>query len=171
MSSVSISFEPFQGNAYTLTQRQQQARPAAKKGPKTPVDPNAPGPMLRYQANLPRLPVPKLEETLPKYLMTVKPLLNEQEYKRTEAAVKEFVSSGVAEKLQQRLLAKANDPKVLNWLDDWWLDAAYLGYRDPVVVYVSYFYVYKDDKLRRLPAKRAAAVTTAALQFKKQIVE
>ncbi|KAI9495160.1 acyltransferase ChoActase/COT/CPT [Zychaea mexicana] len=127
--------------------------------------------MLRYQSNLPRLPVPKFEETLAKYLNTVKPLLSEAEYQKTEASVKEFVSSGMAEKLQQRLVAKANDPNVLNWLDDWWLDAAYLGYRDPVVIYVSYFYLYKDDKLRRLPAQRAAAVTTAALEFKKQVVE
>ncbi|KAI9248557.1 acyltransferase ChoActase/COT/CPT [Phascolomyces articulosus] len=142
---------------------------AAAKGPKTPVDPNAAGPMLRYQSNLPRLPVPKLEETLPKYLSTVKPLLSEAEYKKTENAVKEFVNSGMAEKLQQRLIAKANDPSVLNWIDDWWLDAAYLGFRDPIVINVSYFYLYKDDKVRKLPAKRAAAVTTAALEFKNQV--
>ncbi|KAI8142895.1 acyltransferase ChoActase/COT/CPT [Fennellomyces sp. T-0311] len=127
--------------------------------------------MLRFQSNLPRLPVPTLEETLPKYLSTVKPLLSDAEYKQTENAVKEFVSSGDAQKLQQRLVAKANDPSVLNWMDDWWLDAAYLGYRDPVVVYVSYFYLYKDDKLRRQQAQRAAAMTTAALEFRKQVVE
>ncbi|CAO3699752.1 unnamed protein product [Rhizopus microsporus] len=45
-----------------------------------------------------------------------------------------------------------------------------MGYRDPVVVYVSYFFAYKDDKLRRVPAQRAAAITTAALEFKKLII-
>ncbi|KAI9320025.1 acyltransferase ChoActase/COT/CPT [Dichotomocladium elegans] len=144
---------------------------ASKSGPKTPVDPDAPGPMLRYQRNLPRLPVPSLQETLPKYLMTVKPLLSEAEYKRTEAAVKEFVSSGVGAELQRRLENKAADPSVLNWMDDWWLNDAYLAYRDPVVVYVSYFYLYKNDIQRKLPAKRAAAITTAALEFKKQVIE
>lgn len=127
--------------------------------------------MVRYQANLPRLPVPPLQETLAKYLKTVKPLVSEQEYQRTETAVRQFVSSGEGAKLQKRLEAKAADPAVLNWLDDWWLDAAYMGYRDPVVVYVSYFYLYKDDRLRKDQAKRAAAMTTAALEFKKQIVE
>lgn len=33
-----------------------------------------------------------------------------------------------------------------NWLADWWDDVAYMAYRDPVVVYVSYFYVHKDGK-------------------------
>lgn len=141
------------------------------KGPKTPVDPSAPGPMLRYQKNLPRLPVPPLQDTLAKYLTTCKPLLSDAEFKKTEAAVKDFISSGVGAELQRRLEAKAADPSCLNWLDDWWLDAAYLGYRDPVVVYVSYFYLFKDDRLRKLPAKRAAAITTAALDFKKQVVE
>ncbi|KAI9320614.1 acyltransferase ChoActase/COT/CPT [Dichotomocladium elegans] len=144
---------------------------SAKAVPKTPVDPKAPGPMLRYQANLPKLPVPPLAATLQKYLKTVRPIVGEEEYKRTEAAVKEFETSGIGAKLQDRLVAHAQNPNVVNWLEDWWLEAAYMGYRDPVVVYVSYFFYYKDDKLRKAPAKRAAAITTAALEFKKQIVE
>jgi carnitine O-acetyltransferase len=31
--------------------------------------------------------------------------------------------------------------------------------------------LYKDDKLRKLPAQRAAALTTAALEFKQQIAQ
>jgi carnitine O-acetyltransferase len=46
---------------------------------------------------------------------------------------------------------------------------AYLSYRDPVVPYVSYFYSHRDDRQRRDPSKRAAAITTAALEFKKQV--
>ncbi|KAI9474881.1 acyltransferase ChoActase/COT/CPT [Zychaea mexicana] len=126
--------------------------------PKTPLDTSAP-PMLRYQNNLPKLPVPALGATMQKYLKSVKPLVSEEEYKRTEAA------------LQERLVKHASNPAVVNWLEDWWLEAAYMGYRDPVVIYVSYFFYYKDDKLRKLPAQRAAAITTAALEFKKQVVE
>ncbi|KAG1456601.1 hypothetical protein G6F56_006791 [Rhizopus delemar] len=140
--------------------------------PKTPVDPKAAGPMLRYQTNLPKLPVPDLNETLPKYLKTVRPLLTDEEFKRTEQAVKQFIAPGsLGLELQKRLVARASDPNVANWMDDWWLDQAYMGYRDPVVVYVSYFFAYKDDKLRKLPAQRAAAITTAALEFKKLVVE
>ncbi|KAI5305706.1 Carnitine O-acetyltransferase mitochondrial [Ascosphaera pollenicola] len=128
------------------------------------------GAMLRFEDSLPTLPVPSLEETGQRYLKSVHPLLSEQEFKKTTAAVQAFVKpGGEGEKLQKRLLAKAADPKVENWLYDWWNESAYLAYRDPVVPYVSYFYSYKDDKLRRNPAKRAAAVTTAALEFKKEV--
>ncbi|KAI7892820.1 acyltransferase ChoActase/COT/CPT [Mucor mucedo] len=145
---------------------------SAKPGPKTPVDPNAPGPMLKYQANLPKLPVPALSATLQKYLQSVRPLLDDAEFKKTEQAAKDFEApGGLGVQLQERLQARANDPKIVNWMEDWWLDQAYMGYRDPVVIYVSYFFLFKDDKLRKSPAQRAAAIATAALEFKKQVVD
>ncbi|CAO3608677.1 unnamed protein product [Cunninghamella blakesleeana] len=143
----------------------------AQAQPKTPVDANASGPMLRYQNNLPKLPVPALSGTLQKYLQSVRPLLSDEDYKKTQELVKEFEApGGLGSKLQERLVARANNPNVVNWLEDWWLDQAYMAYRDPVVIYVSYFFYYKDDKLRKLPAQRAAAITTAALEFKQQVV-
>ncbi|GBC01211.1 hypothetical protein RclHR1_00410038 [Rhizophagus clarus] len=132
---------------------------------------NSVGPLFRYQKSLPKLPVPALKDTLEKYLKSVRPLVNSEEYAKTEAAVAEFQKpGGIGEELQRRLLAKANNPNVLNWLEDWWNEIAYFGYRDPVVVYVSYFYSYKDDKIRKNPATRAAAITTAALEFRRQVV-
>lgn len=160
---------------FTMAARSTVARRAmatAKPEPKTPVDPQAAGPMLRYQKNLPKLPVPALGATLQKYLQSVRPLLDDAEFKKTEQAVKDFEApGGLGLKLQERLMARFNDPSVVNWMEDWWLDQAYMGYRDPVVIYVSYFFLYKDDKLRKSPAQRAAAITTAALEFKKEIVD
>ena len=46
-----------------------------------------------------------------------------------------------------------------------------LGDTGPVVPYVSYFYSHRDDRRRRDPAKRAAALSTAVLEFKKQVDE
>ncbi|KAJ7796195.1 hypothetical protein B0H14DRAFT_2916328 [Mycena olivaceomarginata] len=46
--------------------------------------------------------------------------------------------------------ARAADPGTLSWLSEWWNDAAYMGYRDPVVVFVSYFYIHVDDPRRSL---------------------
>lgn len=126
--------------------------------------------MLRFEDSLPRLPVPTLEETSKRYLKSVHPLLNKSEYETTKKAVEEFVKPGsIGEKLQKRLQARRDDPKHKNWIYEWWNDAAYLSYRDPVVPYVSYFYSHRDDRRRRNPAKRAAALTTAVLEFKKQV--
>ena len=126
--------------------------------------------MLRFEDSLPRLPVPSLEETANRYLKSVHPLLSPAEFEHTKSAVEAFVRpGGQGQTLQQRLVARAQDPKIKNWLTEWWNNAAYLGYRDPVVPYVSYFYSYYDDRRRKNPAERAAAITAAALEFKYQV--
>ncbi|EZF72075.1 hypothetical protein H105_05796 [Trichophyton soudanense CBS 452.61] len=126
--------------------------------------------MLRFEDSLPKLPVPTLEETGRRYLKSVHPLLSAEEYKKTEKAVSDFIKpGGEGEVLQKRLIARSEDPKTDNWLYEWWNQSAYLAYRDPVVPYVSYFYSYRDDRQRRDPAKRAAAITSSVLEFKRQV--
>lgn len=128
------------------------------------------GKMLRFEESLPKLPVPTLEETAKRYVKSLHPLLSDSEFQDSEKAVADFIKPGGAgEELQKRLIARREDPNVKNWIYEWWNNAAYLGYRDPVVPYVSYFYSHRDDRKRRDPAKRAAAITTAALEFKKQV--
>jgi carnitine O-acetyltransferase len=126
--------------------------------------------MLRFEDSLPRLPVPSLEETSERYLKSIHPLLTKEEFSASQKAVAAFNQPGsIGQKLQERLVQRAQDPKIKNWIAEWWDDAAYLSYRDPVVPYVSYFYSFRDDRRRRNPAKRAAAITTAALEFKRQV--
>jgi len=130
------------------------------------------GTMLQHEETLPRLPVPSLQDTAAKYLKSVHPLVSEKEYKHTEKVVQDFIKpGGIGEKLQEQLVAKANETHTVNWLSEWWNDAAYLSYRDPVVFFVSYFYSHRDDRKRRTPASRAAALSTATLQFRREIQE
>ncbi|KAH8911358.1 acyltransferase ChoActase/COT/CPT [Coniochaeta sp. PMI_546] len=134
------------------------------------VEDKSKGPMLRFQDSLPRLPVPTLEDTAARYLKSLQPLLSPVELESSKKAVEEFIApGGPGRKLQEKLVARREDPNVKNWLYDWWNDAAYLSYRDPVVPYVSYFYSHRDDRRRRDPAKRAAAISTAVLEFKKMV--
>ncbi len=44
-----------------------------------------------------------------------------------------------------------------------------MGYRDPVVVFVSYFFVHVDDRLRRTPEARAASLLAALLPFRRLV--
>ncbi len=124
------------------------------------------GPMLRYQASLPHLPVPPLSSTLSKYLETIRPHLTPVEYARSEAVVREFGASPRAAELQKRLEARAAEPGTVNWLTDWWNDAAYMAYRDPVVVYVSYFFLHMADPTIQDAPKRAATLIKAMLPFR-----
>lgn len=127
-------------------------------------------PMLKFQDSLPRLPVPTLDETARRYLQSLHPLLTPAEFEASKAAVTDFIRPGGAGcRLQQRLLARSREPATQNWMYEWWNETAYLAYRDPVVPYVSYFYSHRDDTRRRDPARRAAAIASAALEFKQLV--
>ncbi|CAG5021727.1 unnamed protein product [Parnassius apollo] len=120
--------------------------------------------------NLPRLPVPKLNDTLSKYLKTVRPFLNDEEFVVTANLVKEFGShGGVGVKLQSLLEKKAE--KHLNWLEEWWLNTAYLEYRNPVVVYSSPGLVFPFRKFssQHEQLQYAAKTLLAAVDYKSLI--
>ncbi|XP_069365666.1 carnitine O-acetyltransferase-like isoform X2 [Maniola hyperantus] len=114
---------------------------------------------------LPQLPVPKLTDTLSKYLKTVQPFLNDEEFAATSNLVKEF-EGGVGQKLQALLEKRAG--KHENWLEEWWLNTAYLEYRDPVVVFSSPGLVFPFRKFNSQEdqLKYAAKTLLAALDYK-----
>ena len=133
------------------------------------------GAMLRYQASLPHLPVPPLSSTLTKYIDTIHPHLTPAEYARSESTVRAFGASTQAQELQRRLEARAGGtPRAgtvegtvnVNWLADWWNEAAYMAYREPVVVNVSYFYVHVADQGIRDAPRRAATLLKAMLPIR-----
>ena len=134
------------------------------------------GSMLRYQASLPHLPVPPLSFTLSKYLETLRPHLNPAEYARSESIVRAFGASKQAQELQRRLEERASDGSEgvgnVNWLADWWNETAYMAFREPVVVNVSYFYVHVPDAdadgaiCGVLAPERAARLLKAMLPFR-----
>ncbi|TBU36809.1 carnitine acetyl transferase [Dichomitus squalens] len=133
--------------------------------------PPLPGPTFAAQANLPRLPVPALSETLTKLKETLKPIAwSEQEYADAVKAVDEFGSSPYARELQDRLQKRSQEPGRVHWLEEWWDDLAYMGYRDSVVVNVSYYYGFKEhpSSLPQTPVHRAASLVRAVMAFREQ---
>jgi carnitine O-acetyltransferase len=99
--------------------------------------------------NLPHMPVPKLNDTLQKFLDTAEPHLSPASFENTKNVVSEFGrAGGVGEKLQGLLEKRASEKE--NWLSDptsnWWLQCAYLQYRDPVVVWSSPGLVFPQRK-------------------------
>lgn len=125
-----------------------------------------PGITFAGQSTLPRLPVPELPDTLAKLKESLKPIAwNESEYAAVEKKIDDF-GTAFGPELQQRLKARAQSTE--HWLEEWWDDLAYLGYRDSVVINVSYYYGF-DDHPSHLPqgaVSRAAALTRATMQFR-----
>ena len=50
--------------------------------------------MLHFQPSLPRLPIPKLEDTCSRYLDAVAPVTSLEQFSKTEALVAEFLQEG-----------------------------------------------------------------------------
>ncbi|XP_064457418.1 carnitine O-acetyltransferase-like [Ornithodoros turicata] len=123
--------------------------------------------MLSRQKDLPRLPVPPLQETLDRYLKSVKPLVSAEEYEHTVSEVEQFIKpGGTGEELYTLLQQRAQTKE--NWVSEWWLREAYLKYRMPVVVYSNpamslprQNFATKQDQLRY-----AATLIAGALDFK-----
>ena len=114
------------------------------------------------QETLPRLPVPNLADTLARLRRSLQPLAHTQdELRAVERKIAEF-EHGIGPTLQARLQQRQKEKE--HWLEEWWDNWSYMGYRDSVVVNVSYFYGLDDHppSYPRGPVHRAAALTRPA---------
>ncbi|MEM9725866.1 MAG: choline/carnitine O-acyltransferase [Pseudomonadota bacterium] len=120
-------------------------------------------------AEIPALPVPRLEDTVRRYLESVAPLLEPAAYAETEAAAQELLAEGgQGRRLHAALEAKAANAD--NWLAEWWDDVAYLGAPDPVLINSSWGIWCDPRQPTDDPAARAAEVTARTVDYHISIV-
>ncbi|XP_036615623.1 carnitine O-palmitoyltransferase 1, muscle isoform [Trichosurus vulpecula] len=94
-------------------------------------------PMLySFQTSLPKLPVPKVAATVKRYLESVRPLLDDEEYYRMEVLAKDFQEK-TAPRLQKYLVLKSW--WATNYVSDWWEEYIYLRGRSPIMVNSNYY--------------------------------
>lgn len=89
------------------------------------------------QASLPHLPIPPLSETLKRVKDTLRPLAHSKdEFGDVSKKIDEFgKAGGKGQELHARLEKWRDDGEKEgrdHWLEEWWDDGAYLGYRDSV---------------------------------------
>ncbi|KAI0315025.1 acyltransferase ChoActase/COT/CPT [Amylostereum chailletii] len=116
------------------------------------------------QQALPKLPVPPLEQTLSSLKESLVPLAWSSEELAASAKKVDAFGKGFGKELHRRLIEHASGKD--HWLEQWWDDGGYMGYRDSVVVNVSYYYGFKDSPSPEDPVRRAASLTRAALLFR-----
>lgn len=88
------------------------------------------------QSSLSKLPVPELKDTLARLKESLKPIAwNDDEYRTVVSKIDEF-GAGLGPVLHDRLINRQKETD--HWLERWWDDGAYLGYRDSVSCSVRY---------------------------------
>ncbi|VDO42605.1 unnamed protein product, partial [Haemonchus placei] len=126
------------------------------------------GPLLHsYQGSLPHLPLPSLNETLEKHLLSMRPILNDEEFAELEH-LSEVFRKGLGRRLQRYL--KLKSWLSTNYVTDWWEEFVYMRQRSPIMINSNY---YGFDTLNEHPTTRqgarAANITYCALQFRRLI--
>ncbi|KAL2303128.1 hypothetical protein Nmel_010592, partial [Mimus melanotis] len=103
---------------------------------------------------VPKLPVPPLQQTLRMYLQCMKHLVPEEQFKKTKAIVEKFgIPGGLGESLQQMLEERSE--KTTNWVFNYWLDDMYLNNRlalpvnsSPAIIFARQYFKDVNDQLR-----------------------
>jgi carnitine O-acetyltransferase len=121
---------------------------------------------------IPRLPIPTLQETAKRYKKSLLPILKPEDYSRAANAVDDFIKAGgLGEVLQTRLhkldkIEKVQLKQIIclinyinsillsinsfylimqySWLENIWLNKAYLEWRDPSLINVNWWCEFKD---------------------------
>ncbi|XP_040313708.1 palmitoyl thioesterase CPT1C isoform X2 [Herpailurus yagouaroundi] len=94
-------------------------------------------PMLfSYQRSLPRQPVPSVQDTVRKYLESVRPILSDEDFDLTSVLAQEFL------RLQASLLQwylRLKSWWASNYVSDWWEEFVYLRSRHSLMVNSNYY--------------------------------
>ncbi|XP_077189805.1 carnitine O-palmitoyltransferase 2, mitochondrial isoform X1 [Paroedura picta] len=126
-------------------------------------------PTMHYQKSLPRLPVPKLEDTIRRYLNAQKPLLNDDQFRKTEQLAVNF-RNGIGRELHEQLVAQDKRNKHTSYISGPWFDM-YLKARESVVLNSNPFMAFSPDPKAEYNDQltRATNMTVSALRFLKTL--
>jgi hypothetical protein len=127
-------------------------------------------PLWFYQSLLPELPLPKVEDTIKRWLLSISPLVNEEQLADATAAANDFIkmdASDLQKFLAERAKANANG----NWLEEFWLEFAYLRCRQSLATNVNFFCTDSSDNMFKEPfetdpCRRLAQLISTAIDFK-----
>lgn len=136
---------------------------------------NAEETTFKYDQQLPALPVPSVHQSVHKLLSTIRPIaLDARAFKETERKALDFIQDPNVQELQELLKKRGQREK--NWLEEWWLEFAYLRSRKPLIPYsnmaaplpiMKYWprLTPAKDEFESVRARRAALSTYFQLSF------
>lgn len=120
---------------------------------------------------LPRVPLPTLEDSCGRFLQWCEPLLTADELAATRAAVDDLLRvDGPGRTLQAALAEYDATPGVGSWLDLFW-PSRYLGRRDRIALNANFFFLFREEtplatSTAATQVDRAAGIISAAVDYK-----
>lgn len=123
--------------------------------------------LVAYQSSLPTLPLPNLNDTVTKYLRSVKCLTTDAEYAEIETLAHNFERKE-GPRLQRYLRLKWLASS--NYVSDWWLNYVYLRGRDSLCINSNWYGImYAEFFPTRIQSSRAAALVATLVKIKRQL--
>ncbi|KAJ6636276.1 Carnitine O-palmitoyltransferase 1, liver isoform [Pseudolycoriella hygida] len=122
--------------------------------------------LYSFQSVLPTLPLPRLEDTVRRYLRSIRPLTDDEDYQRITQEALEF-QNGIGKKFQRYLILKSW--LSTNYVSDWWEKYVYLRGRSPLMINSN----YHSYDVFKLPTgdqtSRAAGIISEMLKFRERM--
>ncbi|XP_011638151.1 carnitine O-palmitoyltransferase 2, mitochondrial [Pogonomyrmex barbatus] len=126
-------------------------------------------PTLHFQPSLPRLPIPKLEDTCKRYLNAQKPLLNNEELQNTSSCISKFLANE-GQGLQKLLLQNNAENPHTSYISEPWFEM-YLQDRKPLPINYNPFLVFipESDPKYDVQLVKATNLVISSLRFFKSL--
>jgi len=122
--------------------------------------------LYSFQGSLPRLPVPAVKDTISRYLRSVRPLLDDENFKRVSKESREF-EKGIASRLQRYLTLKSWWAP--NYVSDWWEEYVYLRSRNPLMGCSNFYGMDYISHRTKSQSARAASISHLLLLARRRI--
>mmetsp|Transcript_9287 Transcript_9287/g.12518 ORF Transcript_9287/g.12518 Transcript_9287/m.12518 type:complete len:643 (-) Transcript_9287:27-1955(-) len=97
---------------------------------------------LKKEFEVPSLPIPSLEQTLFRYLVGIRALTTDEEFKRAAEEASDFAKKEGPLLHASLLKRKEEKGKTTSWLREWWDSLVYLQARHNITIMDSYFFNY-----------------------------
>lgn len=126
-------------------------------------------PTLHFQQSLPRLPIPKLEDTCRRYLNAQKPLVDDETLQNTSSYISQFLANE-GQSLQEELLQSDAANKHTSYICEPWFDM-YLRDRKPLPINYNPFLIYVPEADPKYDAQlvKATNLVISSLRFFKSL--
>ena len=124
---------------------------------------------MHFQPSLPRLPIPKLEDTCRRYLNAQRPLLSEEKMQKTQAMVDTFLKNEGAQ-LHEELKRKDAANKHTSYISEPWFNM-YLRDRKPLPINYNPFLVFspEDNNSYNGQLIKATNLVVSSIRFLKSL--